>query len=115
MTPKASDRYLPLRYPVLGQLGYYVSRNYSFFHAGFCCLLAFDMPLTVRGSSYFNIPLCTNVLGVSSAFTTGATSLFFNVNLSMTLRSWTASSSIELSTVRTRLLVVRPAAAFLTA
>jgi hypothetical protein len=82
-----------------------VSQKKSVFHLGFSCL-AFGMALIVRGSSNFAIPLSVNLLSVSSAFVTVAALLFINVDLSLSFRSWTASPSCELSTVRTYLLVV---------
>jgi hypothetical protein len=115
MIPKASDTYISIRHSVLRHLGNSVSRNYLVFHAGFCCRLAFDMVLTVRASSYFTIPSSANLLSVSSAFITYTISLVINVDLSMSFGSWTASSSFELSIIRTKLLVVCPVAASLTA
>jgi steroid 5-alpha reductase family enzyme len=91
-------------------MGNSVLRNSSVFNADFSCLLAFNMALTVRVTSYFTIPLVANVLDVfwgrgtgisaSHAFITVATSPFKNLYFSMICRSWTVSSSFEISTVR---------------
>jgi hypothetical protein len=70
----------PFRFGAFGQLGL---ANSSVFHAGFSCLLAFDVALTVRVSSYFTIPLSANLLNVSSAFIASATSVFENVDLTI--------------------------------
>jgi hypothetical protein len=70
------------------------------------------MVLTVRVRSYFTIPLSAKLLNVASAFITVDTSLFMNVDLVMSIASWTASSTFEICTVRTRLLVVRPVSLF---
>jgi hypothetical protein len=90
MIPKACDPYRPLRPSVLG-IGNSVGRNDLVFHAGFSCHLEYDMVLIVRVRSYSD------------------------VDVSMNFKSWTASPSFELSTVRTHLLVVGTVAASLTA
>jgi hypothetical protein len=69
------------------------------------------MALTIRASDYITVSLSANLPSVASTFITVATSLFIKVDLSMTFKSWAASSSFEVSTPRTHSLVVRPVAA----